>query len=88
MKKLLDKKIAFLATDGFEQVELTQPWEAIENEGAEIHLVSLEEGKFKALTTPIRATNSTLISLLPMYRLPITMVWCCRAACITQMPCA
>jgi len=47
MKKLLDKKIAFLATDGFEQVELTQPWEALENEGAELHLVSLEEGKIQ-----------------------------------------
>tara|TARA_R100001143_G_scaffold61254_1_gene61708 strand:+ start:263 stop:823 length:561 start_codon:yes stop_codon:yes gene_type:complete len=47
MKKLLDKKIAFLATDGFEQVELTKPWKALENEGAELHLVSLEEGKIQ-----------------------------------------
>ena len=27
------KRIAFLATDGFEQVELTQPWQAIKGAG-------------------------------------------------------
>lgn len=45
--KLQGKKIAFLATDGFEQVELTQPWEALKAEGAEVHLVSLEKGKIQ-----------------------------------------
>ena len=38
------KKIAFLATDGVEQVELTNPWEAVEKAGAEPVLVSLEQG--------------------------------------------
>ncbi len=32
--------IAFLATDGVEQVELTQPWEAAKAAGATVHLVS------------------------------------------------
>jgi protease I len=39
------KKIAFLATHGFEQVELTEPWDAVEKAGAEIELVSLEPGE-------------------------------------------
>lgn len=43
--KLHGKKIAFLATDGFEQVELTRPWEEIKNAGADVELVSLEDGK-------------------------------------------
>lgn len=43
--KLAGKKIAFLATDGFEQVELTKPWEAIKEAGAEVELVSLESGQ-------------------------------------------
>ena len=30
-QSLKGKRIAFLATDGFEQVELTKPWEAIKN---------------------------------------------------------
>lgn len=46
---LKDKKIAFLATDGFEQVELTQPWEAIKAAGATVELVSPEKGKIQGM---------------------------------------
>ncbi|MEA2400619.1 MAG: protease, partial [Thermoleophilaceae bacterium] len=31
--RLEGKKIAFLATDGVEQVELTEPWKAVQDEG-------------------------------------------------------
>lgn len=44
---LKHKTIAFLATDGVEQVELTQPWEAIKAAGAEVHLISLESGEIQ-----------------------------------------
>lgn len=44
MTQLNNRKIAFLATDGFEQIELTKPWEALKNEGATLELVSLESG--------------------------------------------
>jgi protease I len=47
MTKLQNKKIAFLATDGFEQIELTRPWKDIKDAGAEVELVSLEEGKIQ-----------------------------------------
>lgn len=40
-------KIAFLATDGFEQVELTVPWDALKNAGASIELVSPKPGKIQ-----------------------------------------
>lgn len=33
MPSLQDKTIAFLATDGVEQVELTEPWKAVEQAG-------------------------------------------------------
>lgn len=39
------KKIAFLATHGVEQVELTRPWKDLEGAGATLHLVSLESGE-------------------------------------------
>ncbi len=39
------KKIAFLVTDGFEQIELTTPWEKIKQAGANTYLVALKEGK-------------------------------------------
>jgi len=39
-KELQGKRIAFLATDGVEQVELTEPWKAVQKAGAEPVLVS------------------------------------------------
>jgi len=47
MGKLDGKRIAFLATDGVEQVELTEPRKAVEQEGAETELISLEEGQIQ-----------------------------------------
>jgi protease I len=43
--ELQGKKIAFLFTDGVEQVEYLEPRKAVENAGAEAHVVSLEAGK-------------------------------------------
>ena len=48
MGKLDGKKIAFLAADGVEQVELTKPWDAVKGEGAEPELISLEDGQIQA----------------------------------------
>ncbi|WP_417545768.1 type 1 glutamine amidotransferase domain-containing protein [Marinobacter sp.] len=39
------KKIAFLATDGVEQIELTRPWNDLQGAGATLELVSLKEGE-------------------------------------------
>ena len=36
------KKIAFLATEGVEQIELTRPWQDLKEAGATLHLVSTE----------------------------------------------
>jgi len=41
-------KVAVLATDGVEQVELDRPWQALEEAGAEPELVSLEGGSITA----------------------------------------
>lgn len=49
MSKLEGKRIAFLATDGFEQVELTKPWEAVADAGAEVVLVSTEDGEIQGV---------------------------------------
>ena len=42
--ELKGKKIAFLATDMVEQVELTEPWKAVEQAGGKPELVSLKPG--------------------------------------------
>jgi protease I len=45
--RLEGKKVAFLATDGVEQVELTEPWNAVEQEGGKPELVSLETSEIQ-----------------------------------------
>lgn len=42
--ELTGKSVAFLATDGVEQVELTEPWDRLKNAGARVELISLESG--------------------------------------------
>ena len=47
--KLQGKRIAFLvAPEGVEQVELTEPWKAVEGEGGKPELVSTESGEVQA----------------------------------------
>ncbi len=47
--KLDGKRIAFLvAHEGVEQVELTEPWKAVEQEGGTPELISIEPGKVQA----------------------------------------
>lgn len=48
MNNLKDRKIAVLATNGFEEVELTKPVERLKEEGATVHIVSPEPGKIKS----------------------------------------
>jgi protease I len=46
--KLDGKTIAFLATEGVEQVELTDPWQAVLDAGGTPELISLEPGVVQA----------------------------------------
>jgi protease I len=47
MADLHGKRIAFLATDMVEQVELTEPWKAVEDAGGTPELVSLKPGEIQ-----------------------------------------
>jgi protease I len=51
--KLEGKRIAILATDGVEQVELTEPRDAVTREGARTEVVSLSEGEIQAMNGDI-----------------------------------
>src|ERR1700759_1829029 len=48
MATLSNKKIAILTEEGFEQVELTSPMEALKAAGATVHIISPKSGKIKA----------------------------------------
>jgi protease I len=46
--QLTGKKIAFLAAEGVEQVELTEPWKAVEQAGGKPELISIEDDEVQA----------------------------------------
>lgn len=46
-QQLNGKKVAILVAHGFEQVELTEPKQALEQAGAQTHIVSPEQGQVK-----------------------------------------
>jgi protease I len=45
--ELQGKRIAFLAADMVEQIELTEPWKAVEQAGGRPELISIEEGEIQ-----------------------------------------
>jgi len=48
MGSLGNRKVAILTEEGFEQVELTSPKEALESAGAKVEVISPKSGKIKA----------------------------------------
>ena len=48
-RKLDGKKVAILVADGFEQVEMTKPREALDEAGAETKIVSRKSGKLQGM---------------------------------------
>ncbi len=47
MKNLSNKRVAILATNGFEESELFEPKRALEDSGAKVDIVSLKSGEIK-----------------------------------------
>jgi len=47
--QLSGKKIAILVADGFEQVEMTDPRAALDNEGADTRIVSVKSGQIQGM---------------------------------------
>ena len=50
-QNLSGKKVAILATDGFEESEMVKPRNALNKAGAETHLISPNGGKLKSWAT-------------------------------------
>ena len=47
-KNIQGKKVAILTENGFEEIELTSPMNALEQAGATVHIISPQKGKVKA----------------------------------------
>jgi protease I len=58
--RLEGRKVAFLLTDGVEQVELTEPWKTVESEGGTPELISLEEGEIQGFDHLDKADTFTV----------------------------
>lgn len=56
--QLEGKKIAILAADGFEQIELTRPHQELTDAGAEVHLVSLKAGGIQGMNGDINKADT------------------------------
>jgi len=54
-KKLMGQRIAVLAADGFEKVELTAPVAALRAAGAQVDIVSLRSGKIRGMNLHLPA---------------------------------
>lgn len=48
MSKLNNKRVAILMTDGFEEIEITEPKKALEAAGANVNVIAPKENKVKA----------------------------------------
>ena len=59
--ELKGKKIAIIAADGVEQVELEDPRQAVEDAGAETELLSIEEGEIQAVEHDIEPTEKVKV---------------------------
>jgi protease I len=51
--ELSGRRVAILATDGVEEVELVQPRDALRDAGAEVDLLSLESGEVQAMNSDV-----------------------------------
>ena len=56
--ELKGKTIAIIATDGVEQVELTEPRKAVENAGGTTVLLSLETGEIQAMNSDMEPADT------------------------------
>ncbi len=48
--KLEGRRVAFLATNGVDEAEFAQPWEAVTGAGARAELISLQEGEIQSIS--------------------------------------
>lgn len=59
--KLDGKRIAILATDGVEEVELTRPRDAVTAEGARVEVLSIDDGELQAMNGDIEPASTFAI---------------------------
>jgi len=59
-QNLSGTRVAFLATDGVEQSELTEPWNAVKEAGADVELISIKAGEIQGMRHDGKADRFTV----------------------------
>ncbi|MEV6606573.1 type 1 glutamine amidotransferase domain-containing protein [Kutzneria sp. NPDC051319] len=62
-EQLRGRTVAILATDGVEQVELTEPKAAVERAGGKAVLVSLEDGEIQAMNADVNPADTFAVDV-------------------------
>lgn len=63
--ELKGRKVAFLATDGVEEIELTEPWRVLQEAGADLCLVSDKPDSIQAVSKGEKAGRHEVHRLVP-----------------------
>ncbi|MFC0408264.1 type 1 glutamine amidotransferase domain-containing protein [Roseomonas elaeocarpi] len=63
MSDIKGRKVAILATDGVERVELTEPMKALRDAGAEVTVVSLKTGEIQAMDQDTNPSEKIRVDL-------------------------
>jgi protease I len=61
MSKLTDFRVAVLATDGFEESELTEPVKALRDAGAQVTILSLKAGQIQGVRHDLDKTVKVMV---------------------------
>src|SRR3954470_19076103 len=61
---LQDRRVAILATDGVERVELEQPRQAVEDAGAQVELLSIHDGEIAARNNDLEDAGTFTVDRL------------------------
>jgi protease I len=61
MSKLTDLRVAVLATDGFEESELTEPVKALKDAGAQVTILSLKPGQIQGVRHDLDKTIKVIV---------------------------
>ena len=85
---LAGRRIAFLvANEGVEQVELTEPWQAVEQDGGRPVLLAPSPGEVQGFTGRDRAARFPVQQTVDEVAPTTSPGWCCPAAWSTPTSC-
>ena len=85
--ELKGRTIAVLATDGVEQVELTEPMKALKDAGAEVRVVSDKDDEIQAFKHHDKGSKIPVDETLDDAEPTTSTDWSCRAASSIRTRC-